>query len=126
MRGQTAPEALILISAILLSVASLAYLGTASNDSAVALRVVRDGAENILAQIDFDYGCSSEVESVEIAGSRATVWVAVRDAPPGSFSWDNFRENILIKGLKDNLPIYIARHAAKDYTVEVSVRRVSK
>ena len=126
MKGQTAPEALILSAAILLTVASLVYLGSASNDSAVAFRVARDGAENILARIDFDYGCSSQLENLIIQGSVVRIGVVVRDAPPEGFSWENFRDNVLVKALEENLPAYIEKYAAKSYGIEVAVRRVVK
>lgn len=125
MRGQTAPEALILISVILLTVASLVYVGSTGNDSSVIFAVVRDGAENILARIDFDYGCSSQIENLSVVDS-VRIGVVVRNAPPQGLSWENFRDNILLKGLEENLPDYIARYAGRSYTVEATARRVEK
>ncbi|MEW5995565.1 MAG: hypothetical protein AB1744_14375, partial [Candidatus Zixiibacteriota bacterium] len=92
-----APEMMILIAGVLISVTAMLYLGTTSNETVVAVRAVRDGAENAVAAIDTSYGSSIDIASVSFEAGTATirVSVSVRNAPPDNMTWENFRENIV-------------------------------
>jgi hypothetical protein len=93
MRGQSSVEMLVLVAAMLISVASLVYLGMRDNESAAAMLAARDGAENAIAALDTQYGCSIDVEKVGFDAGAITVYVVVRDAPPENLTWENFWEN---------------------------------
>lgn len=140
MRGQSSAEMLILVGAILVAVASLLYLGTGSNESAVVMRAARDGAENAIAAIDADYGCSINIEELGFDAGTITISIAVRSAPPDNIAWDNFRENIIKKNVRDGALKHIqnavggsfpttaglVKTAYYTYDVAVEVRRVTK
>ena len=101
MRGQSSVEMLVLISAILISVASMLYYGMGSNESTVVLTGARDGAENAIFNVDMQYGCSTNIEHVGISGGLITIEVKVRNAPPSGYSWENFSENVVENVIRD-------------------------
>jgi hypothetical protein len=107
MRGQSSVEMLVLVAAMLISVASLVYLGTRDNESAAATFAARDGAENAIAALDTQYGCSIDVEKVGFDAGAITVYVVVRDAPPEDFTWENFWENIVRPSIRTEALRYI-------------------
>ena len=131
---------LILVAAILIAVASMLYFGTVGNESAVVMRAARDGAENAIAAIDAEYGCSIDIEELGFDAGAITIYVVVRDAPPANITWDNFRENIVEENIRGealkhiqnavggSFPVTPApvKTAYYTYDVTVDVRRVTK
>ncbi len=135
MRGQSSAEMLILISAILIAVASMLYLGIGGNESAVVMRAARDGAENAIAALDAEYGCSINIEEVGFDAGMITITVSVRDIPTVD-NFDNMiKENIREGALKHiqnavggSFPLTAGPVKTSYYTydVTVEVRRVTK
>jgi uncharacterized protein (UPF0333 family) len=142
MKGQAAPEMMILLAGVLISVTAMLYLGTTSNETVVATRAARDGAENAIAAIDASYGSSIDITSVsfEAGAAKIGISVAVRNAPPDNMTWGNFSENIVkyrikvgaLKFIRDavgggltseNGPVTTGLYS---YSVSVDVARVTK
>ena len=119
MRGQTSVELLVLISAILISVSSMLYIGMGSNDSSVVISGARNGAENAIFTIDMEYGCSTDIEEVSVSHGMVTIEVKIRNAPPTGYSWENFKENIVENMIRDQALKYI-RYAISGYFPEVA------
>lgn len=135
MRGQSSAEMLILISAILISVASMLYLGIGSNESAVVMRAARDGAENAIAGIDSEYGCMIDIEEVGFDAGMITITVSLRDSPAVDDFDTIIKENIREGALKHiqnavggSFPLTAGPVKTSYYTydVTVEVRRVTK
>lgn len=139
MRGQSSAEMLILVGAILIAVASMLYLGIGSNESAVVMRAARDGAENAIAAIDVEYGCSIDIENLSFYGENITISVVVRNGPPSDMDWEDFeetiKENIRNEALRymhnaigGNFPVVVGpvKTSYHTYDVTVNVRRVTK
>ena len=140
MKGQTSAEMLILVGAILIAVASMLYLGLGSSEMSAVMQTARDGAENAIAAIDAEYGCSIDIEELGFDAGTITISVAVRDAPPASITWENFRENIVKKNIREEALKHIqnaiggsfpatagpVKTAYYTYDVTVEVRRVTK
>ena len=140
MKGQSSAEMLILVGAILIAVASMLYLGTVGNESAVVMRAARDGAENAIAAIDVEYGCSIYIEELGFDAGTITIYVVVRDAPPDNITWDNFRDNIIEENIREGALKHIqnvvggsfpvtaepVKTAYYTYDVTVEVRKVTK
>jgi uncharacterized protein (UPF0333 family) len=101
MRGQSSVELLVLIAAILMTVTSLLYLGTESNESAVITQAARDGAENAIMAIDIEFGCTLEVEEVSSSADNITIKIVAKNAPPSITDWDNFRENVIESNVRE-------------------------
>jgi hypothetical protein len=95
VRGQSSVEMLVLVAAILISVASLVYMGTRDSESTAAIRAARDGAENAIADLNVEFGCSIDIEKIGFDAGAITVYVVVRNAPPENFTWENFWENVV-------------------------------
>jgi len=119
MRGQTSVEMLVLISAILISVSSMLYVGMGSNEATVVLGGARDGAENAIFTIDLEYGCSTSIEEASVSKGIVSIKVKVRNAPPPGYSWENFSENIVEDMIRDQALKYI-RYAISGYFPEVA------
>lgn len=140
MRGQSSAEMLILVGAVLISIASMLYLGTGSNESAVVMRAARDGAENAIAAIDSEYGCSIDVENLSFYGENVTISVVARNVPPGDMSWEDFEQNVIKENIRNealrymhnaiggNFPAVVepVKTSYHTYDVTVNVRRVTK
>lgn len=140
MRGQSSVEMLILVGAIMIAVSSMLYLGTRVNELEVVMRAARDGAENAISTINAEYGCSIDVEGLGFDAGTITISVVVRDAPPHNFSWDNFRDNIIKRNIREGALLHIqnavggffpatpgpVKTARYTYDVTVEVRRVTK
>ncbi len=140
MRGQSSAEMLILIGGILIAVASLLYLGTLSNESAVVMQAARDGAENAIAAIDAEYGCSIDIENLTFDAGMITMSVAARNAPPDNIDWEDFSENVIGENIRNGALEHIqnaiggyfpataapVKTAYSTYDVAVEVRRVTK
>ncbi len=135
MRGQTSFEMLILIGAILIAAASMLYLGLGSNESAVVMRAARDGAENAIAAMDAEYGCSIDIEEVGFDTGMITITVSVRNVPALE-NFDNMaKDNIRIGALKHihnavggSFPTIAGavKTAYHTYDVTVELRKVTK
>ncbi|MDI6884098.1 MAG: hypothetical protein QMD00_03015 [Hadesarchaea archaeon] len=135
MRGQSSAEMLILVGAILIAVASMLYLGTGGNESAVVMRAARDGAENVIAALDAKYGCSIDIQEVGSYAGTITITVTVRDSP----AVENF-DNIIKDNIRTGALMHIqnavggsfpataqpVKTAYGTYDVAVEVRRVTK
>ena len=101
MKGQSSAEMLILLAAIIITVTSILYLSMGSNESAVTMQAARDGGGNAAAAMATDYGCLIDVEGVSLTSGTITINVAASNVPPEKFTWDNFRENIIKKNVRD-------------------------
>jgi hypothetical protein len=140
MRGQSSVEMLVLVAGILIFVAGMFFTGSWSNEPAVATRAARDGAENAIAAIGVEYGCSIDISDIGFRNGTITIYVAVRDAPPEGFSWESFSEQILEPSIREEalrhihnalhgtLPATPAPVGGSYYTydVEVEATRVIK
>jgi hypothetical protein len=135
MRGQTTAEMLILFGAILIVVASMLYSGTGANESAVAMRAARDGAENAIAALDAEYGCSADIAEVGFDAGTITITVSLRDSP-AVYNFDNImKESIRAGALKyiqnavsGSFPVTAGpvKTSYATYDVAVDLRRVTK
>ncbi len=101
MRGQSSAELLVLVGGILITVTSLLYLGLGGNESSVVLGAARDGAENAISNLDARYGCAIDIDNLTFNAGTITVSVAVRNAPPKTFTWNNFRDNVVKKDIRE-------------------------
>jgi hypothetical protein len=95
VRGQSSVEMLVLVAAILISVASLVYMGTRDSESTAVIRAARDGAENAIAVLNVEFGCSIDIEEIGFNAGAITVHVIVRNAPPENLTWENFWESVV-------------------------------
>lgn len=101
MRGQSSVEMLVLVAGIMVSVGSLLYLGTVSNESTVVLQAARDGAENAIFAIDMSFGCTIAIDNVAYDGENISISVTAWNAPPENIEWENFRENVIENVIRD-------------------------
>lgn len=138
MRGQSSAEMLILIGAILIAATSVLYLGTGGSESAAVMRAARDGAENAIAGIDAEYGCSIDIEELGFSAGTIRVSVAVRNAPE-HIPWENL-ETIIKSRIREGALKFIfnairgtfpraaqpVKTAYYTYDVAVEVRRVTR
>lgn len=135
MRGQTSAEMLILVGGILMVVTSMVYLGMGGNESAVVMQAARDGAENVIAAFDAEYGCSADINGVGFNAGVITIYVSIRDSPP-VVNFDNIlKENIRVGALKyiqnsvgGSFPTTAGpvKTSYATYDVAVDLRRVTK
>jgi hypothetical protein len=140
MRGQASVELLVLVGAILISVASMLYLGAGSNELTLVLRAARDGVENAALALALDYGCSVKIRELGFSAGVITIEVAVRNAPPSGQTWENFAENIVEPTVRAHVLRFIAyaltgappaepypvRTSYYTYDVEVAAERVTR
>jgi len=133
MRGQTSAEMLILLGAILLTVTSLVYAGGGRNEIDVVKSAARSGADNAIAALDAEYGCTINIEKLSFDAGTITISVNVMGGPPP----DNqtIRDGIRVDALKfisqaidgtfpENTQLVKTRHYT--YDVMVEVRRVTR
>ena len=82
MKGQSSAEMLILVGAILLVVAALVAMGGQSNESAVVLSAAHTGADNAIAALDAQYGCTIDIRAIGLSANNVTIHLTVRGGPP--------------------------------------------
>ncbi len=128
MRGQSSAEMLILVGAILVAVASLLYSGTGSNEMAVAMSAARVGAENAIAALDIEYGCTIGIEQLDFNAGTIMIHVNVRGGPPPDNQTisDNLRQgalkhiyNAIVGFLPETAEPVKTSHYTYDVAVEV-------
>jgi len=133
VRGQSSAEMLFLTGAILVVVASLLYLGVGSNEMATIMSAARVGTENAIAALDYEYGCTIDIEQVGFDAGTVTIYVNVRGGPPPDDQAisDNIRASALkyvyqaVVGSfpKNAEPVKTGHYT---YDVNVGIRRVTK
>lgn len=82
MRGQSSAEMLILIGAILLVVAAFVAMGEQSNRGAVVLSAARTGADNAIASLDAQYGCTIDIKAIGLDANNVMIYLTVKGGPP--------------------------------------------
>jgi hypothetical protein len=131
---------LILTAAIIITVASILYLGIGNNESAVAMQAAREGAENAATAMAVDHGCSVDIDGISISSGTIIIDVIASNSPPGIFTWDNFRENVIRKNIHDGALRQIhgallgsfpaaaepVKTGYRTYDVEVRIKRVTR
>ncbi len=133
MRGQSSAEMLVLMGVILVVVASFLYLGAGGNEMATVMSAARTGAENVIAALDSEYGCTIDIEQVGFDAGTITIYVNVRGGPPP----DNqaISDNIKASALKYIYQAVIGSFPESaepvktgyyTYDVDVGIRRVTK
>lgn len=124
----------------MIAATSTLYVSVGSNESTAIMQAARDGTENAIAAIDADYGCSIDIEGLSLSAGTITINAIARNAPSENIGWDNFRDNIIKKNIRDgalryihntvfgSFPITVAPVTTPYYTYDVSVvvRRVVK
>jgi hypothetical protein len=140
MKGQSSAELLVLMGGILLTTTFMLSLGLVTNESTVATQAARDGAENAISNMSARYGCSIDIDNLTFSKGAITISVAVRNAPPDNFTWNNFSENIVRKNIREaalkliqkavggHVPSVASPVKTAHYTYEVTVntRQVTK
>jgi hypothetical protein len=103
------------------------------------MRAARDGAENAIATIDDNYGCSIDIDNLIYSAGTITINVVALNVPPGNIGWDNFRENVIENKIREGALLYVSnaiggsfphtvqpvKTAHYTYDVAVEVRRVT-
>lgn len=133
MRGQTSAEMLILMGVVLVVVSLVFYLGTSSNEMANVMSAARTGAENAIAALDYEYGCTIDIEQVGFDAGTVTIYVIVRGGPPpdNQAISDNIKANALkyiYQAVVGSFPESAEPVKTGYYTYDVNVglRRVTK
>lgn len=140
MKGQSSAETLILVGVILISITTLIYLGTLSNENAAVMSAARDGAENAIFVIDATYGCSIDIDNLSFNAGTITIRVVAVNAPPDNISWDDFSEDTIENNIRTGALKYIrnaiggsfpttaapVKTSYYTYDVVVEARRVTK
>jgi len=135
VKGQSSAEILILVGGILITSASMVYLGQNSNESTVVTRAALDGAENAISALDLEYGCSIDIQEMKLEGGTISITVSIRDVP----ALDNF-DNLVSENIRLSALGYIQnaisgsfsttgepiRTAYNTYDVSVDVLEVKK
>ncbi len=103
MKGQASVELLVLVGAILVSIASMLYLGMASNEQTVVAQAARDGIENAALALQLEYGCELSATHVGVSHGDITMSIKIRNAPPQGFTWENFRDNVVKPLLREQV-----------------------
>ncbi|MEM2204697.1 MAG: hypothetical protein QXF66_03890 [Candidatus Hadarchaeales archaeon] len=75
MKGQVSLEALVLFATILLILSSLLYLGEGTNETQLILASARDGTENALSRLQWEYGGTGRIREVKMV--KGTVKISV-------------------------------------------------
>jgi hypothetical protein len=109
---------LVLVGVILISIASMLYLGAKGNEPSVAMIAAQDGAENAIFWLAAAYECAIEIEEVEFSAGLVTIEVAVRYAPPPGFTWENFSENVVEPTIREQALKYLTHAVTGSFPVE--------
>ncbi len=135
MKGQSSAEMLILMGAILIVASSMLYLGIGNNELVVVVQAARDGAENAMAALDAEYGCSIDIDEVEFDAGMITIGVLVRD-PPALENFDNMVKDevrtsalgYILNAVGSEFPATVGPVKTSYYTYDVTVEvvRVTK
>jgi hypothetical protein len=124
---------LILVGVILITIASVFYLGAGAHERSTVMRAARDGAENTIAALGAGYGSEIDIERLGFDAGTITIHVVVRGGPPPGDG--TIRDNIRGGALKfihnaiaGSFPRVAGPVKTRYYTynVAVGIRRVTK
>ncbi len=116
MRGQASIETLLILAAVLSTVAALVIMGQQSSEITNAEAAARLGAENAIAALNMENGCMIDITWLGLRDDAITIQLAVRG--PGDLT--------AIEGEIGNSAEKYLLQAGHTYGVEVTAERVTK
>lgn len=125
-------ETLVLFASILLALSSLLYLGEGANETQLILASARNGAENALSRLQWQYGGAARLKEVKIARGKVKISVVVwgLNCPEGLVK-EEVRNDALafmwrVVGRASPSPVQPLQTSRGVYDVEVSVEVVKR
>jgi len=116
MKGQASIETLLILVAVLSTVAALVIMGQRSNDITNAEAAARLGAENAIAALNMENGCMIDITWLGLRDDNITIQLAVMG--PGDLT-------AIESEIENSAERYILQ-AGYTYEVEVTAERVTK
>ncbi|MGB9521227.1 MAG: hypothetical protein ACPL6F_00585 [Anaerolineales bacterium] len=99
-------EFLILVAGILLTTTSLFYLSLVNNEIATITQAAHDGTESAIAAIETKYGCSLNLDYLQLRDNLIEISIVIVSAPSENINWLEFKENIVKKTVEE----YVLNH----------------
>ncbi|MEM3421939.1 MAG: hypothetical protein QW835_06465 [Candidatus Hadarchaeum sp.] len=107
--GQSSTEFLILVAGIILTATSFFCWSLQNTELTTIIQAAHDGAENALATIEINYGCSAYVECFGLNDNRIEISIVILAAPPENINQFDFTEKVVKKMVKESVFNYIQR-----------------
>lgn len=83
-RGQASIEALLILAAVLIAVASLQLMGESSSETTNAIAAVGRGVQSATAELAVQYGVEISISDWDLNGENIVFYLNVQGNPPPS------------------------------------------
>lgn len=118
-KGQASIEALLILAAVLIAVASLQVMGRNTNETTNAVAAARKGVNNAITELAVEYGDDISIDTWDMNGDNLIFHLFVQGNPPPSDALiENTTENSALNQLEQTV--------GGDYGVTVVIERVTK